>query len=251
MSDHSSVPKTGEVRLEIRVPDPAPQRVPALQCVAEAKTLVITNQETHQRGLELLQRLKRLTKQAIDLFAEQKKLASDTHKAICAKEKTLVEPLDIAAKDLSSRMASYQFRAEQAAREAKRLADIEAQKRVEEEQLAEALVLENAGLKSAAAAVIEAPVPIVSTPLNVAVGAVAGMSSSRNYRAEVFDLAALVAYVAANPQWLAFLTANQTALNSHARTVKEAFEVPGVKLVSEISYTNRDPLAKFGPEESI
>jgi hypothetical protein len=62
---------------------------------------------------------------------------------------------------------------------------------------------------------------------------VAGVSSRKTYRAEVEDLLALVRAVANGEQPLGFLDANYDELNRLARQDKEAFAVPGVKLLTD------------------
>jgi hypothetical protein len=62
---------------------------------------------------------------------------------------------------------------------------------------------------------------------------VEGVSTATRYRAEVVDLLALVRYVAANPHMVNLLVANGPALNAQARSLREAMQLPGVKVVKE------------------
>jgi hypothetical protein len=45
---------------------------------------------------------------------------------------------------------------------------------------------------------------------------------------------ALVAFVAANPMYLNLLVPNRTALTALARSLKEAFAIPGVKAKQKV-----------------
>jgi hypothetical protein len=58
-----------------------------------------------------------------------------------------------------------------------------------------------------------------------------GTSSRSTWSAEVTNLLELVQYVAANPQFIGLLQANQVALNGQAKSLKAAMQIPGVKPV--------------------
>jgi selenocysteine-specific translation elongation factor len=70
------------------------------------------------------------------------------------------------------------------------------------------------------------PAPVLAPEAKLA-----GANEATTYSAEVTDLAALIAYVAANPMFVNLLQANGPALNSQARALKEAYAIPGTKLV--------------------
>ena len=59
----------------------------------------------------------------------------------------------------------------------------------------------------------------------------AGISVRETWSARVVNFAALVAAASKTPAYLALLTANQTALDQQARSLKERMNVPGVEPV--------------------
>lgn len=93
---------------------------------------------------------------------------------------------------------------------------------------AKAAKLEEKGKPEQAEAVRDAvpavPVVIMDTPK------VAGVTTRAVYHAEVVDMMALVKAVAEGRAPLAYLNANMTVLNNMARAMKEAGQIPGVKI---------------------
>ena len=86
-------------------------------------------------------------------------------------------------------------------------------------------------------AVLDTPKPIPAAAVRVPafVPKSEAFVPTVTYSAEVEDIGKLIAYVAANPQFLAFLLPAMPALNAQARALKDAMAIPGVKLVKTSS----------------
>jgi hypothetical protein len=101
----------------------------------------------------------------------------------------------------------------------------------EDEVVEQAIALADAGMVEEADALIERPpAPVVALP------PAAARPSGIGYRPkwtvdENVDLEALVAAAAKDPQYLAFLSPNMTALRKAAEAQKEYFRVPGCRAV--------------------
>lgn len=67
----------------------------------------------------------------------------------------------------------------------------------------------------------------------------AGTSTAVLYSAEISDMVAFAAFVAANPMYAACLKADPTVLNGHARALRDAFAFPGCKLVKTETLRSR------------
>ena len=72
-----------------------------------------------------------------------------------------------------------------------------------------------------------------------AVAKVEGVATTTRWRAEVTDLHALVRYVAEHKEWIGLIEAVMPALNSMARSQREALAIPGVVAVKETSLAVR------------
>lgn len=127
-------------------------------------------------------------------------------------------------------------------------------KRLKDEQAAIAAELEKHGFAEEAAQVmaepIEAPViavappPIVQVPIVMPKPVnlppkVQGAHIATTYSAQVTDLKRLIAEVAAGRQPIAYLIANQSALDGQARILKKEMNIPGVAVVENSSMKTR------------
>lgn len=147
--------------------------------------------------------------------AEQKRIADKAHEeaeALARKQREEAEAIARKARDEADRLA-------QEARHAKDAdARAAAQARAQEAQEA-AAAAEMA--KTIITPVVIAPPPVASS----------GVSVATSFKAEVFDLFALIKFVSAHPEYQNLLEANQTALNALARAQKQHFQIDGVRAV--------------------
>lgn len=108
----------------------------------------VVDRDTHGQATELLKALKALRKEVVAYWKPMKSQAHDLWKLIRAREKTMLDLADEAAKDIDARLGAFEdeIRKEE---EKKRIED-------EERALAAAAVLEDAGLDEAAEAQLDA-----------------------------------------------------------------------------------------------
>ena len=170
----------------------------------------------------------------MEVFFKGIKSQIDSIKApVLAAEKEDVGPLNTEKTRLGGLLTAYQAAERRKREEEERIAREAAEKQAEEEALQRAIELAAAGEEEAADAVLEEP--IVAAPVVIPASAPkpTGSVARKSYKAEVTDLKALVAAVAAGKVPLLALQANETFIGQQARSMGEAFEglYPGVKLV--------------------
>lgn len=151
--------------------------------------------------------------------------------ATIAQGKKIDEPFDYVIKVTGSRAAAW-MRAEQAkADELKRQAEEALRKEAEEAQIRVAETLQDEGMFSAADEALEAPVVIAKVVVAMPIKAEGTVYQDR-WSAEVTCLSELVKSVAEGKTPLAYIQANEPALNAWARVTKGTESMPGVKVLS-------------------
>ena len=153
-----------------------------------------------------------------------------------AREKAQAE--EEAARRLIAQAKNAEARAEaeKAAEAARIKADAERQAR----EIENARLAEEAREKAEIAQekVLEAqlmPAPVVQNEKPK----VAGLSGREKYKASVTDMAMFVKACADNPQWLALVKVDESALNKLAGALKTALTIPGVRVYAEKTLASR------------
>jgi len=202
-----------------------------------ASALTVSDTGSYEAGALLLKGIKALKAEADEVFDETIKAAHTAHKAAVAMKKKVVEPLDKAKRIISGKMGEYQEQLERVRREEQRRLEAEARAREEEQRLAEAAAAEAAGDAALADEILDMepetlPVPIAQDHAPK----VEGVAVRTLYSAEVVDKGALVKYISANES-LHYLikTFDTAALNQMARSQRQAFKLPGCRLVKKKS----------------
>jgi len=112
-----------------------------------AEDFYVIDQDTHGQATELLKGLKALRKEIVSYWKPMKTQAHDLWKLIRAREKSMLDLADDAAKGIDGRLDAY---------ENELAAKAEALRKEEEEKaLAAAVALEDAGLEESAEAVLD------------------------------------------------------------------------------------------------
>ena len=222
---------SNEIRIESPDGDGIKREYSAL--VARANTIIVTDVETHAVAKEGMKELKGATKKIHERLDPIVSTANGLHKSLTRLLADVLAPIDAAYRVLDGRAQDYES-AERAKAEAKgRELQEQARKAEEERQLMDAIAAEESGDRKQAEAILaETPsVPVVTvTP---ALAKVSGESSRTNWKAEVFDKAALIKYVAAHAEWIGLLDANGPGLTALARSQRAALAIPGVRAVTE------------------
>jgi len=200
----------------------------ALTWPDRANALAIRSAETYGAAAELLKAIKALRQKIADTFGPHVKRAFDAHRALVAEQRSAEEPLTLAERTIKDKLGAYDQAQERIRRDEQARLEALARQQAEERQLADALAAEAAGDTVEAEAIInEAPAPVV-VQVEKAVPKVAGISYRTTYSARVTDKHALIAFVAANPQFENLIDPNMPALNGQARSLKMAMQIPGV-----------------------
>lgn len=201
------------------------------QVVLAAKKLeTIESTEQAEEATQYGRLLQTATKETEAFFKKVKSQIDDIKKPVLAAEKEDVGPYNTEKSRLGTLLTGYQAEQRRIREEEERKAREEAQKQAEEEALQRALELAAAGEGEAADAVLEEEVVAAPVIIQAVAPKPTGSVGRKNYSAEVFDLKALVAAVAAGTVPLMAIVANESFIGNQARAMKEAFSMPGVKL---------------------
>lgn len=217
------------------LPVPADLEARALTWADRARALRVDTAEHYTLAAALLQTVKALRTEVDATFTPICEKAHATWKEALAQRKKHDEPLVESEAILKHAMLKY-TEAEERRQQAERAA-LEEQARAAEEQvrLDEAAALEAAGETAMADAVLS--MPSIAPPVTLAPVAprVAGIARRTVWKAQVTDLRALVAAVAAGTVPLAALQANDAVLQGQARSLKGELRWPGVRVFPESS----------------
>lgn len=197
----------------------------------EATVLTVETAEDRERASKLFRTLKTVRKDAVDERMAMTRPLDESKKLIMDKYAGILDQVDKAIAAVQTGMLKYdseqdRIRAQAAAKAAQEAAAARAALE------AQAKAAATAGDQETAVAIAEAAVTIQAAPPAPEVKH-AGESKQTFWSAEVTDLAALVAAVAAGTQPLAYLEANMPALNQVAKALKETLSIPGVRAVSK------------------
>lgn len=208
----------------------------ALTLPDQARSITITDQPTYDLAAEKLLGVAELRREIVAHYAPLKASAFETHRKICGAEKTMLAPVEEAEAILKRGIGAYQTEQrqiqEQRDREARALAEQAAAEALE--QSIEAAEKDGASVEEVAAIINQpAPVPVVRTaPVFTPV---AGVSTAKTYKVEVYDLKALCNAVARGLVAENFVTANLVALNGVARSTRGSVRIAGCRVTEDVS----------------
>jgi hypothetical protein len=200
----------------------------ALSWPEKAKAIIISNQESYNQATGLLISIADLKKEIIDHHREPKQKAFETHKAIVAAEKRLLDPLVESETIIKRGLGAFIQEQERIRQEAQRKADEEARKREEEARLALAVEAEKHGAtEETQAEILNTPMPImrpvVAPSFQKAVGI--GASAKPVYKWRVTNEALI-------PR--KFLTIDQVKINAQVRAFGATEQIPGIEIYEDI-----------------
>lgn len=208
----------------------------------ELKAIKSKAKALEDRRKEITKPLDASKKSVMDLFREPLELLAQAESVIkramltWQQEQERIRRAEQARLEAEAKAERERLAKEAAAREAEARA-----KAAEAERLASAgdAIAAAELAESAQQALFEADVQretaaLVTAPVaKVAEAKAAGVSTRETWKAEVTDKAALIAHVAANPQFSGLLTVDQSALNALARSLKSSLTLPGVRVYAE------------------
>ena len=165
-----------------------------------------------------------------------KQAAAKAHKEICAKENSVLQPLEDAKRYLSTQIGGFDALAEKARRaeearlqeEARKHAQAEADRLSQEQAIADAVELEAAGDTKGAEAVLAnpAPVAVYVPPVIIprAVPKAEGVSSSQVWKFRITNVDLI-------PR--EYMVPDEKAIGQIARALKNKTNIPGVEVYPE------------------
>lgn len=210
----------------------------ALAFPDQARALRIVDAPSYGAAADFLKGVKALRDEIAETFDQHIKRAHESHKALLKEKQDAEAPLAQAERIVKDALVAYDREQERIRREEEQRRQDELRRQEEERRLLEAIELEEAARETGntefqeqADALIDAPVMVPTVAVPPTTPKVSGISYRETWSARVTNLAALVKFVAANPQFTNLLQPNQTALNTQARSLKAHMQIPGVEAV--------------------
>ena len=204
----------------------------ARQAVVKAQEITaVTNDEEEQQATDAGRVLMVSKKELETIYTEAKRIVDAVKKPLLEREKQDIGPVTAEKDRLGVEMTKYagekRRRREAEEAEARRVAEAQAQ----EEALQRAIELAAAGEDEAADAVLLEPIVAAPVIIQASAPKPTGSVARKNYDIEITDLKALNAAVTAGQVPQMAIIANEVFIRGLAKTMKEAFSMPGVKLV--------------------
>lgn len=253
---------------ELRSVEVVQVQTKALSLRDRAVSIIVKDQETHDVAAELYLGLTALEKEINAVHDPAISASHAAHKAALAAKAKSADPVAEAKKIIKPKIMDWEAEQERIRQELERKAREEAQRKADEEariarEAAEAearriaaedeaarLALAQQAEESGATAeqvneILETPVLDVPEPAPYVAPQIvmptvaptykktAGFTSRTAYSAEVANLNELIKAAAGNPFFAQYLEVNQTAINNLARASKEAFSLPGCRLIKQ------------------
>ena len=201
--------------------------------VEQSKEIQVVCDESFHKAGELLLNIKTYIAKAKEFCRPNIERWHQGWKKALQDEKLLIGSYEEAETIIKPRLASYHEDQERKRREEEERLRQEAIKKADEERLADAISADQSGMKDLSDAILDGPayVPTVVAPKSAAT--VAGISFRDQWKAEVFDLKALLRAVLENKVPVNVIDANMTVLNGLARNLKGQLNYPGVRIIVE------------------
>jgi len=197
----------------------------------DADQLQIATVADRKSAESMVSGLKALEDDIKEHYRPLKKAADDAHKLLVKSEKDSLEPVNEARKLIKAKCIAWDDEQERLRQEEERRLQEIAQKQAEEEALAMAAQAEAEGDTDYAEAIIGEPVVVAPVAVPRVSPPPSRLTAARSsWDANVYDLMALVRHVAENPHLVNYLSANTTALNGLAKSLKRTdLNLPGVR----------------------
>lgn len=205
-----------------------------------AEEMIVTNDDEYQDAAEFGKKLKTKAVDVKNFFSPMKEAAYKAHKAVCDREKAMLEPLAKAGRIVKQAMGAYLSKRE----EERRKAEDAARKAAEEEsnrRLAEAIALEKQGKAEEAEAVAMDAEIYDTAASTLSVGAptpkISGVSSKRDWEIVKIDDAT----VPINFSGFELRPVDNAAIMRIIRASKGSIKIPGVtyREIATMSFSSR------------
>lgn len=207
----------------------------AMAVVSRAQAISIHDQDSYNDAAGFLSRVVKPTLAKINEFFDPNiKKANDLHKALCQQKKMIAAPVESAEREIKQNIRDFDVRQETLRREAEELARQEHERKYQETLLGHAIRAEGHGAsEEEKQAILEipdfSPAPIVAPLYQKS----QGVTMRDNWKAEVTSVSELCKAIAEGKASENLVLPNQPALNSLARAMRAAMNVPGVRAVND------------------
>ena len=200
----------------------------ALTWPEKAKAIAIRNQQTYDEAASLLVSIATLEKEIIEHHKEPKQKAFESHRAICAAEKRLLDPLQDAKAIVKRAIGAFEQEQERIRLEVQRRAEEEARRKEEEARLTLAIEAEKHGAtEETKAEILTTPLPIQAPMVAPTFQRAAGISAGRKpvYRWRVV-----------NPDLISrtYLKIDEVKVNGIVRAMGAATRIPGIEVYEDV-----------------
>lgn len=227
------------------IPEEPQLRTETSAIVTSAQSIVVSDDASYSAAGEFLRKVATLKKKVMEVIGPVVTKAHEAHKAAVKMRDELLAP-PATAEDLVKRKMATWENEQQRLREAEQrrlqaIADKEAEDRrlaeaLEAEERAKALAAQNRPEEAAQAEqqvqeLLEAPISAPPIQLPPATPKVQGVSMRETWSAQVDSMMDLVRAIAAGKASIEFVAPNLPALNAQARSLKETFNIPGVRAI--------------------
>lgn len=211
---------------------------PVLQSAAE---IMVSNPDEFIYAGNFLKDLKSAQKKVTEFFKGMKSDAHKAWRAICDKEKSILDPIANAERTVKQKMLTFQREEERKRREEERRLQAEAEARAERERqrlLKQAEKLKTPELKEQRlqeAEMVEAPVITVQkeTP------AIKGISTRKIWKAEIVNKKEFLQKALDDENLMSFVEIDLKRLNKVAQATKGEINYPGIRFYQEEIMSSR------------
>jgi hypothetical protein len=199
--------------------------------LAAADSIAIRDETTWSHAGEFLKNvIKAQQRRVKDFFAASKEAAAAAHKAVCANEKSLLDPLDRAERTVKTKMISFQDEQQRIRREAERKAALEAA-RLQEEAAKLARQAAQAAARGQEEKAQEKQDAAQEKAIQAAEAALASTAAPQLQKFQGFHLRKIWKYKVVDFKAipLEYMLPNDSALLSLAKSTKGSIKIPGIE----------------------
>lgn len=211
----------------MNLPDLTPKTNPL---VTQGMAIVITDAATAQKAKSFSDDVRALIREVKDTFKPIKDATHAAHKSAVAAEKKHLDPLELVIRHIDAGLYTWQQEERRRIREAEEAARQKAMQEEEDRKLRDAELAAKAGFLKEADAILAQDTVVVLPKREEIPVKLDNRHMRESYEMEVYDLAAWIKYVAANPQYIATLAPVAGELKKLATTFKEAANFPGLRV---------------------
>lgn len=203
------------------------------ESISSIALVKVVDAETHKQATENCRSVVAIEKKVGEYWDPLCDGAHKNWKALVAKRKEFLDPLEALKKAQSAGMKTWEREQEAKRLEAERAAQEIARKQAEDEAIAAAAALEKQGTpeaKAEAEAIMAAPVEIPQVVVKSVVPKGGGSFTRDNWKAEGTNIKALARAVLAGQVPEQSITFNMVFLGQQARSLKNSMVWPGVRV---------------------